>query len=243
MSSEVTKLPRHVAVIMDGNGRWARQRDLPRIEGHRAGVRAVRETVRSCRELGIRHLTLYAFSVENWKRPRLEVTALMQLLTHYLKAEIDEMRENGIRLGVIGDWSRLSKGVRKALRAAMESTSEGSDMDLFLALSYGGRDEIIRAVRKIAGAVAGGELEPDDIDEESFPRYLDTPEIPDPDLLIRTSGELRVSNFLLWQIAYTELHVTPVLWPDFGRPQLLEALEEYARRERRFGGVEPDGAL
>jgi len=243
MNSEEKKTPRHVAIIMDGNGRWARQRDLPRIEGPRAGVRAVRETVRACRELGIRHLTLYAFSVENWKRPRAEVSALMRLLTHFLKAEIDEMRENGIRLRIIGDWERLSKSVRKALANAMEKTSGGADMDLFLALSYGGRDEIVRAVRKAGRAVAEGGLDPEGMTEDIFAGYLDTAGIPDPDLLIRTSGELRVSNFMLWQIAYTELHVTPVLWPDFTRRHLLESLDEYAQRERRFGGVEPDGAL
>jgi undecaprenyl diphosphate synthase len=243
MNQQAKRLPRHVAVIMDGNGRWARHRKLPRIEGHRAGVRAVRETVRACRELGIGYLTLYAFSVENWTRPRSEVSALMHLLRHYLNSEIDEMRRNGVRLRVIGDSSRLSSGVRKALEKAMRETANGTNLCLSLALSYGGRDEILRAARKFAQAAARGELAPDDLSEQRFGEYLDTADIPDPDLLIRTSGEQRVSNFLLWQIAYAELYVTPVLWPDFTKEDLVKAFEEYAGRERRFGGVDPDAAL
>jgi undecaprenyl diphosphate synthase len=243
MNEETMKLPRHVAVIMDGNGRWARQRKLPRIEGHRAGVRAVRGTVTACRELGIQYLTLYAFSVENWERPKAEVTALMRLLRRYLDAEIEEMRKYGIRLRVIGDHSRLSPAVNKVLDKAIQDTAGGSELILSLALSYGGRDEILRAVRKIGRAAAAGEFSPDELTEERFAEYLDTHGIPDPDLLIRTSGEQRVSNFLLWQIAYAELHVTPVLWPDFTKDDLLKALEEYSRRDRRFGGVEPDAAL
>lgn len=243
MDPKEMRVPRHVAVIMDGNGRWARQRKLPRIEGHRAGVRTVRETVRTCRELGIRYLTLYAFSVENWKRPEAEVNALMRLLRRYLKSEVEEMRQNGIRLGVIGDRSRLSPSVRKALEQAARDTADGTEMCLTLALSYGGRDEILRAARRIGQAALTGDLALEGLTEQQFAEYLDTPDIPDPDLLIRTSGEERVSNFLLWQIAYAELYVTPVLWPDFTKEDFIQALEEYSRRERRFGGVDPDAAL
>jgi len=243
MKPEELKIPRHVAVIMDGNGRWARQRSLPRIEGHRAGVQAVREAVRVCRELGIRYLTLYAFSVENWKRPEAEITALMRLLRHYLTSQIDEMRKNSVRLSVIGDTERLPAAVRKALQRAVRDTAAASELCLTLALSYGGRDEIVRAARRAADDVSRGRLDPRDVSEETFAGYLDTRGIPDPDLLIRTSGEQRVSNFLLWQIAYAELYVTPVLWPDFARDDFLRAIEEYSHRERRFGGVEPDAAL
>jgi len=233
----LTKLPRHVAIIMDGNGRWAQERNLGRIEGHRVGAESVRAIVRYCRRLGIPILTLYAFSKENWQRPRREVSALWRLLARYLESELDEMLANGIRLNTLGDIDELPQGVSRLLRKTMEKTAGNRDMVLNLALNYSGRSEIVRAARLLAAACAAGKIGPDDVDEATFSRHLYTGGMPDPDLLIRTSGEERISNFLLWQIAYTELYVSPVYWPDFREPQLMEALADYQRRERRFGKI------
>jgi undecaprenyl diphosphate synthase len=228
-------LPKHVAIIMDGNGRWAAARGLPRIKGHEAGAESVSEIVRDCRERGIGALTLYSFSTENWKRPSAEVGALMGLLERYLAAEKREILDNGIRLNAIGQIDRLPAHVRLPLQLLMKESSRNSAMTLTLALSYGGRREIVDAVQAIAKKVRRRELVPEEIDESTIAAHLYTGTLPDPDLLIRTSGEMRISNFLLWQLAYTEIYVTDVLWPDFRRPQLQAALEAYARRERRYG--------
>ena len=230
-------LPAHVAIIMDGNGRWAKARHLPRIAGHRQGVESVRAIVRAAGESGIKYLTLYAFSVENWSRPKDEVDTLMKYLARYLKNEIGELNRNNVRLEVIGQVYRLPEFVQQQLKKTMEALSGNNGLTLILALSYGGRTEIVEAVRAIATKVRHDKLEPGEITEEVFSQHLYTKPYPDPDLLIRTSGEMRVSNFLLWQISYAELVVTPTLWPDFRRAQFSEALEEYARRHRRFGGV------
>jgi undecaprenyl diphosphate synthase len=229
------RLPRHVAIIMDGNGRWASRRGLPRIEGHRRGKESVRAVVESARRLGIPYLSLYAFSTENWSRPREEVSGLMRLLERYLKTELEKMMKHEIRLQAIGDLKRLPSSVQAALRRAVETTRDNGRMTVILAVSYGGREEITEAVRDIAVAVKRGDLDPESICEETVSRRLSTAGIPDPDLLIRTSGEVRVSNFLLWQIAYSELLITPTLWPDFGEAQFVEALAHYQQRERRFG--------
>jgi undecaprenyl diphosphate synthase len=228
-------LPRHLAIIMDGNGRWAKERNLSRIEGHRAGAESVRVIVRSCRKIGIPVLTLYAFSKENWQRPSREVQALWRLLSRYLKSELREMMENSIRLNAIGDIQELPKAVYRLLVDTMEQTAANRDMILNLALSYSGRSEIVKAAQKLAVTCVNGELKPSEIDEEIFSNNLYTTDMPDPDLLIRTSGEQRISNFLLWQMAYTELYVSPIYWPDFREPELMEALDDYQRRERRFG--------
>ncbi|MCH8333181.1 isoprenyl transferase [Candidatus Sumerlaeota bacterium] len=231
-------LPHHIAVIMDGNGRWARARGLiDRIRGHEAGIESVRETTRTCAALGIEALTLYSFSKENWQRPAREVAALMRLLERFAVQERDELMDNGVRLKTIGNLEDLPESVQSALAETMRLTENNTGTTLVLALSYGGRDEIIRAVRRLGRRIALGELDPGDIDEDSFSALLDTAEFPAPDLLIRTSGEFRLSNFLLWQIAYAELYVTPVLWPDFRRPHLLEALIDFKKRDRRFGRV------
>ncbi len=230
-------LPRHVAVIMDGNGRWARQRHLPRIEGHRAGAESARTIIRTAGELGIKYLTLYAFSVENWNRPKDEVDALMKYLVHYLKTETPELNRNNVHLEVIGQIYRLPEAVQEHLKKSIATLSRNNGLTLIMALSYGGRTEIVEAVRGIGQKIKAGELDPSDINEQVFAQHLYTRNLPDPDLLIRTSGEMRVSNFLLWQISYTELVVTQTLWPDFRKPQFYEALEEYARRHRRFGAV------
>ncbi len=228
-------LPSHIAIIMDGNGRWAEKRGLDRIEGHKAGRESVRDIVRACGELGIKILTLYAFSVENWRRSRREVLALMRLLRDTIYEEIDELNENNVRLNAIGRIDGLPGSSRKALLEGIERTSGNSGLVLNLALNYGGRTEIIDAVRKIAYKVQTGELRPGDIDESVIGGNLYTAGMPDPDLLIRTSGEMRLSNFLLWQMAYTEIWVTDVLWPDFRREHLYRAIESYQSRERRFG--------
>jgi undecaprenyl diphosphate synthase len=230
-------LPRHVAVIMDGNGRWAKQRHLPRIEGHRAGAESARAIIRTAGELGIKYLTLYAFSVENWNRPKDEVDALMKYLVHYLKTETPELNKSNVRLQVIGQIYRLPEAVQEHLRKSIATLSRNNGLTLIMALSYGGRTEIVEAVRSIAAKVKAGELDPADITEQVFAQNLYTRNLPDPDLLIRTSGEMRVSNFLLWQISYAELVVTQTLWPDFRKAQFFDALEEYARRHRRFGGL------
>ena len=228
-------IPRHVAVIMDGNGRWAERRGLDRVQGHRAGIEAVRATVRAAHELGVRFLTLYAFSTENWSRPKGEVDALMGLLEHYLDAEIEELDRNGIRLRAIGRLDRLPELARAKLDEALDRTRDNGEMTVVFALSYGGRTEIVDAARKLARDVEQGKLDPEQIDEKTFSAYLYDPELPDPDLLIRTGGEARVSNFLLWQIAYAELHVTDVMWPDFRKSDLVEAVWDYQQRERRYG--------
>ena len=226
------KLPRHIAIIMDGNGRWAKQRHLPRIMGHRRGSESVREVVRECRQLGIEVLTLYAFSTENWLRPKTEIKALMALLKKFIRTEMLELNQNNIRVNMIGDLSKLPDDVMPAVREIMDVTRNNTGMTLNLALSYSGRDDIVRAVRKL---VAERGTQAADITEELFSSCLDTAGQPDPDLLIRTSGELRVSNFLLWQIAYAELYITDVLWPDFGKKDLNKALRDFQTRRRRFG--------
>jgi len=230
-------LPSHVAIIMDGNGRWAKQRGLPRIEGHRQGAESARTIIRAAGELGIKYLTLYAFSAENWNRPKNEVDALMKYLVHYLKTETSELNKNNVRLEVIGQIYRLPENVQEHLKKSIATLSTNNGLTLVMALSYGSRIEIVDAVRGIAEKVKRGKLDPADITEQVFAQHLYTRNIPDPDLMIRTSGEMRVSNFLLWQISYAELVITPTLWPDFRRPQFYAALEEYARRNRRFGGV------
>jgi undecaprenyl diphosphate synthase len=230
-------LPQHVAMIMDGNGRWARQRHLPRIEGHRQGAESVRVIIRAAGELGIKYLTLYAFSAENWNRPKDEVDALMKYLHHYLRSETPDLNRNNVRLEVIGQIHRLPENVQEQLRKSITTLSRNNGLTLILALSYGGRTEIVDAVRSLACKVKTGELDPSDVTEKVFAQHLYTRNWPDPDLLIRTSGEMRISNFLLWQISYTELVVTPTLWPDFRKPQFHAALEEYHRRHRRFGGL------
>jgi undecaprenyl diphosphate synthase len=229
------KLPRHIAVIMDGNGRWAQQRALPRIAGHQAGVEAVRQTVETCRELGVPVLTLYAFSRENWQRPKWEVKALMGLLSQYLRSEIKKLKQNDISLRAIGNLDQLPDKVRDLLARAGEQTAVCRSMVLNLALSYSGRSEIIRAVRNLVQDVRQGKVEAEGIDEVLFEKYLYTQGLPDPDLLIRTSGEYRLSDFLIYQLAYAEIYVTKTLWPDFRKKDLVAAISEYQNRERRFG--------
>jgi len=229
------RLPRHLAIIMDGNGRWAEQRGLPRLVGHQRGVEAVKSVVEDCRSLGIDYLTLYAFSSENWGRPAAEVNALMELLCLYLQGELQAMLSGKIRLRVIGEVTRLPHPARRMLEQTIAQTAANDGMTLTLALSYGSRDEIVRAVRTLVAKAAAGRLGPEAVDDELLSEHLDTAGIPDPDLLIRTSGEMRISNFLLWQMAYAELYFTEVLWPDFDGEQLRKALEEYAGRQRRFG--------
>ncbi|HOG11989.1 MAG: isoprenyl transferase [Smithellaceae bacterium] len=229
------QLPRHIAIIMDGNGRWAKQHAMGRIRGHKKGAQAVRTTVTACRELGISCLTLFAFSSENWGRPGEEVSALMNLLADYLDKEAPTMQKQEIRLTTIGDIDRLYAPVREKLLEVQKLTRQNNKMVLNLALSYGSRDEILAAVKKMLADSREGKLSPDSVDQDVFERYLYTSGMPDPDLLIRTSGEYRISNFLLWQMAYTELYFTDVLWPDFKKDDLLKAIAAYQSRERRFG--------
>ena len=233
----IANMPPHVAVIMDGNGRWAKQRGLPRVEGHRNGVESVRAIVRSAGEVGVKYLTLYAFSVENWNRPKDEVDTLMKYLARFLKNEIGELNRNNVKLDAVGQIWRLPEAVQQQLEKTKAALSKNTGLTLVLALSYGARTEIIEAVRELAAKARSGTIDPAEINERVFSEHLYTRHYPDPDLLIRTSGEMRVSNFLLWQISYAEFVVTPVLWPDFRKAQLYEALEEYARRHRRFGGL------
>jgi undecaprenyl diphosphate synthase len=235
MPLDSTKLPRHVAIIMDGNGRWAQRRGLLRVRGHVAGMESVRVVTRLARRLGISHLTLFAFSEENWQRPRMEIRVLMALMRSYLHRELKEMRDNQIALKAIGNLSQLPERVLQDLEKTMAATAPGAQMDLTLAVSYGGRSEIVQAVRALAREVAAGRLKPEDIDAALFARHLYTADMPDPDLIIRTSGEYRLSNFLLWQSAYTELYVTDTLWPDFREEAFREALATYQQRDRRFG--------
>ncbi len=229
------KLPRHLAIIMDGNGRWAEQRSLDRIAGHQQGAESVRAVVRASREIGIPYLTLFAFSSENWSRPQPEIEALMSLLKDYLLNELQEMLDHNIRLLAIGDLTRLPKPIFAALHETMKLTGAAKGMTLTLALSYGGRDDILQATRRILTNSRDGILTPEDINEDFFSKYLWTANLPDPDLLIRTSGEVRISNFFLWQLAYTEIYVTSVLWPDFNKEDLIQALLSFQDRERRFG--------
>ena len=228
--------PRHVAIIMDGNGRWAKARRLPRVAGHRAGVEAVRKIVRAAPRLGIETLTLYAFSSENWSRPAEEVSDLMSLLRHHLLAELEELDANGARLSLIGDWRSLKPDVVERLENAIRSTASNSRFRLVVALNYGGQDELTRATRAIAEQVKSGALAPADISSQMIADQLDTADLPPVDLIVRTSGEQRLSNFLLWQAAYAEMWFTPVLWPDFDEATLREAAETFAGRERRYGG-------
>jgi undecaprenyl diphosphate synthase len=238
---DMQRLPRHVAIIMDGNGRWAQRRGLSRIEGHKRGKDSVRAVVETARRLGIPYLSLFAFSTENWERPRPEVNALMSLLRRYLRTELNRMMDRGVRVVAIGDVGRLPAAVRADLAASIEKTKNNRDLTVGLCVSYGGREDLVEAMRSVAREVRAGRIEPDDIDAGVIDRYVGTAGIPDPDLLIRTSGEMRVSNFFLWQIAYTEIYVTDTLWPDFREEEFLRALAHYQRRERRFGRVgEPD---
>ncbi len=228
-------LPQHIAIIMDGNGRWAKEKGKLRIFGHQAGVKAVRDTLEASVELGIKYLTLYAFSTENWNRPKLEVLALMELLVVTLNKEIKTFQKNGVRLNAIGDLSQLPKNAQSKLQEAIKATENNDKCTLTLALSYSAQHEIVEATRKIASLVAAGELAVSDINEETISHQLYTADIPNPDLLIRTSGEQRISNFLLWQIAYAELFFSPVMWPEFSKEHLFEAIANYQCRERRFG--------
>lgn len=234
------KIPEHIAIIMDGNGRWAHKRGLPRLAGHRAGVEAIRRVLQAAHDSGVKYLTLYAFSSENWRRPKDEVSGLMQLLKEMIRKELDELNKNGIKLNVLGRWRELPSDVVSEIERALEITTNNKIGVLNLALNYGGRTEIIDAVNKIVAAVEEGKEDPAKIDSATFEEYLYSAGIPAPDLLIRTSGELRISNFLLWQIAYTEIWVTPVLWPDFRREHFFEAIADLQRRKRRYGGLEED---
>ncbi|MGQ9661985.1 MAG: isoprenyl transferase [Kiritimatiellia bacterium] len=239
MSSQ-PKIPQHVAIIMDGNGRWARQRGLPRIKGHEEGAKSVLAVIRACRNWGIKFLTLYAFSSENWRRPRSEIRGLMELLVQFLREHEAELYKHGIRLRIIGRLEDFPLRIQRELCRVVAATQQYQKAQLILALSYGGRAEIVRAARRLAEQVHSGKLRPDEITEAAFAAGLDAPDVPDPDLLIRTSGEMRVSNFLLWQISYTEFYVTKTLWPDFRERQFAAAIREYGRRQRRFGGLEDD---
>jgi undecaprenyl diphosphate synthase len=236
---DFSRLPRHVAIIMDGNGRWAKLRHKQRVEGHRAGIASVRDVVETAARLGLQVLTLYAFSVENWKRPKTEVSTLMGLLKRYLRLELDTLLKNNIRFEVIGRSDDLSPEIREELARATQRTSGNTGLLFNIALNYGGRAEITDAVRRLVRDFTAQGRSPDDIDETSLSSYLYTAGQPDPDLLIRTSGEMRISNFLLWQIAYAEIWVTDVLWPDFRRKHLLQAIADYQKRERRYGGIDP----
>lgn len=231
------KLPAHIALIMDGNGRWAKARMLPRLAGHHQGVEALKTIIRYCSDIGIRYLTVFAFSTENWNRPQEEVDGLMDLLVRFLRAEIDELHANQVRMKVLGDISRLPEAGRHEIENALERTAQNSGLTFCIALNYGSRDEILRGVRRIAEAVKAGSLEPEDITEQLFSDALYTAGIPDPDLMIRTSGELRISNYLLWQIAYSELWFTDTPWPDFSPEELNKALIAYQDRDRRYGKI------
>jgi undecaprenyl diphosphate synthase len=237
MSEELKNIPRHIAIIMDGNGRWARERGLPRTEGHRRGADSVRAITEACGELGVEFLTLYAFSSENWRRPKREVEALMKLLEQFLRTKTPEMMEQNVRLQAIGRLHDLPQSCQQQLHRSIEQTSGNSGLTLVLALSYGGREEIVDGVKSLIESIERGHLDRGMIDTEVFSKHLYTRYYPDPDLLIRTSGEMRLSNFLLWQLSYTEFYVTEVLWPDFGRAELVRAIRAYEKRQRRFGGV------
>ena len=230
-------LPRHIAIIMDGNGRWANVRGLPRIAGHREGVRTVRKITKLCGELGIQTLTLYTFSSENWKRPVAEVGALMKLLVNSLRKEVSDLMKNNVRFTVIGDMNKFDQQIQNEIKNAFQKTKNNSGLNLNLALSYGSRQEILYATRKLVEKVTLGEIEIKDISEDLFSQMLHTKDLSDPDLLIRTGGEFRISNFLLWQIAYTEIHITDLYWPEFDKQDLINAIYDYQNRERRFGKI------
>ena len=229
------KIPKHIALIMDGNGRWALERGFSRTAGHREGIESVRDIVKVSSQLGIKYLTLYAFSIENWKRPVSEVTVLMKLLEHFLKAELDELHANNVRVMTIGKINSLNKHIQELLHNSIEKTKENTGLTLTLALSYSGRWDIVRAVQMIALDIRRGKISPEDLTDETFSSYLQTKDMPDPDLLIRTSGEMRLSNFLLWELAYSEIYITDKYWPEFRRNDLYDALISYFTRERRFG--------
>lgn len=231
------KLPRHIAIIMDGNGRWAKRRFMPRTLGHRAGMSSLKQTVKTCAELGISYLTVFAFSTENWKRPQDEISYLMGLLVEYIDKEIDELHQNHIHLQVLGDYRSLPVDSVQAIDLALQKTAANQGMVFNIAINYGARDEIIKAVQHLGALIKQGQLEPEDIDEYCFSQALYTKGLPDPDLLIRTAGEIRVSNFLLWQIAYTELWFSSLMWPEFNQEELLKAIWEFQQRDRRFGGL------
>ncbi|MEO0414374.1 MAG: isoprenyl transferase [Verrucomicrobiota bacterium] len=239
MADAANPIPEHIAIIMDGNGRWANEQGLPRKEGHKAGAESVDATLKACGDLGVRYLTLYAFSSENWKRPKDEIDALMSLLVHFLKEKTRTMMENNIRLNVIGQIDKLPFASRTALKSTVELTKNNNSLDLIVALSYGSREEIVAATQSLMKKAKSGEIDPKDLDEETFSQHLFTANFPDPELLIRTSGELRLSNFLLWQISYSEIYITDTYWPEFRRPHLEKAIEHYQNRHRRFGGLTP----
>lgn len=237
VSAPPLPVPRHIAIIMDGNGRWARERGLSRIAGHQQGAASVRTVTQACGEWGVEFLTVYAFSTENWKRPRSETDALMVLLEHFIEQELPELMRNRIRLRAIGRLEDLPQGCRSALQRAIDLTAGNTSTTLILALSYSGRSDILNATQTLCRMARNGRLDPETLDEQTFQSQLATRDYPDPDLLVRTSGEMRLSNFLLWQLSYTELYVTQKLWPDFGKEDLLEAIREFNKRERRFGAV------
>jgi undecaprenyl diphosphate synthase len=237
MPSAVLPPPQHIAIIMDGNGRWARKRLMPRLMGHRAGTKSTKAMVEACDKLGVKYLTVYAFSSENWARPLTEVDALMKLIIEMMRQEIDGMMKNNVRFNVLGNLAKLPEATRRELELGVERTKSNTGIQFNIAVSYGGREEIVDAARALAEDVKAGRVDPAAIDEAAFARKLYLPGVPDPELLIRTGGDLRVSNFLLWQIAYTEIYVTDTLWPDFGKEELMKAIEDYHRRQRRFGKV------
>ncbi len=235
--NKTEKIPRHIAIIMDGNGRWAKERGLPRTEGHRAGVNTLKDIIKHCNTIGVEYLTVYSFSTENWKRPASEVSFLMDLLVRYLRTDLEELNRNNVQIRVLGDISELPETVRTEVETAVKITRSNNGLKLNVALNYGGRDEIVRAVRNLIRDHAKGEILYESIDEEMFSKYLYTEGIPDPDLVIRPSGEMRISNFLLWQIAYSELWFADCYWPDFTPGELDRAILDYGERERRFGGI------
>lgn len=232
--------PQHIAIIMDGNGRWAKKRFMPRLMGHRAGTNSTKAMVEACNDLGVKYLTVYAFSSENWARPFTEVDALMKLMIEMTRREIDGMMANNVRFRALGNLAKLPEATRRELETGIERTRNNTGVQFNIAVSYGGREEIVDAARHIARQARDGALDPEALDEAAFTRHLYLPDLPDPELLIRTGGDLRISNFLLWQVAYTELYVTDVLWPDFGKKELLKAIDEYHKRQRRFGKVLDD---
>ena len=237
MSTENLKIPQHIAIIMDGNGRWAKQKKMPRNYGHMQGSKRVEDICRAAYDLGVKYLTIYAFSTENWSRPEDEVKALMKILRDYLKESVKKASENNMRVRVIGDRERLDEDIRASIEHLEEVSANNTGLNFQIALNYGGRDEMLRAIRRLAAECKDGKLSPEDIDDKLFSSYLDTSDIPDPDFMIRTSGEQRLSNFLLWQTAYSEFYFPEVLWPDFDKKELKKAIEEYTKRDRRFGGI------
>lgn len=236
-SNETLNIPEHIAIIMDGNGRWAKKRGMPRNVGHKAGGDNVKTITKACKNYGVKYLTLYAFSTENWSRPEAEVSGLMDLLVFFLKNELKELHENKVRVRAIGDISRLPEKTKQVLLDSMDQTKDNDDLHLILALNYGSRHEITHAVKRLCEKVKAGELEPNAINETMISNHLYTHDIPDPDLMVRTSGEIRLSNYMLWQLAYTEFYFVETFWPDFGEEALLDAIEVYSRRQRRFGSV------